>query len=116
LGKPGLGLVYPLFVLYNEKNTNSVFFYCFFKQFIICSKWPSLSVFPNPATTEITINTGNTKGYQFVIFNALGQIIWQQQLNSTINTINIWNFKQGLYFYRITDKAAEVYHGKFIKE
>jgi hypothetical protein len=74
------------------------------------------SVFPNPATNSITFNTGKYKDFKFTIFNAVGKIVLQKQLIASITTLNIQNFKQGIYYYQLINDKGNVISGKFVKE
>jgi hypothetical protein len=72
-----------------------------------------LSVFPNPTSTSITIET-NTRG-TLSIFNLNGQQLLQQQITETNTTIDVCEFNSGVYFVQLTsNKSVQV--GKFIKQ
>ena len=72
-------------------------------------------VFPNPANNSITFNTGLSQNYNLTIFNAIGQIVLQKQIIAHITTLNIQNFKQGMYYYTLINDKGKVINGKFIK-
>ena len=76
------------------------------------------SVFPNPATEEVTIYVTNDKlkdEKQFTITNTVGQILMQRSFSSAQTTLNISSLPAGLYY--LTLKGAFV-NGvqKFVKE
>lgn len=78
----------------------------------------SFTIYPNPATTQLTLNFGelttkNNEMKNITITNALGQIIYNSSffiLNSSFN-IDVSLFKVGLYFIRIGNENR-----KFIKQ
>jgi len=74
-----------------------------------------LSIYPNPATDKITIETSAipTKS-QLSIMNLSSQEILTRQITEPKTQIDISNLPSGVYFVRLTnDKSVEV--GKFIK-
>jgi len=59
----------------------------------------STLVFPNPASTEITVTT-DLDGAKLLIFNIVGQLVIESEINS-ITKINVSDFKNGTYIYKI---------------
>jgi hypothetical protein len=73
----------------------------------------SLSIFPNPAKTEINIIT-ELNYSSLVIVNSLGQFIFQNEKTSILSIESINN---GVYFIQLLDKENKVIGTKkFIKE
>ena len=68
----------------------------------------SISFYPNPATSTITIET--TKKEDIRIFDIRGKLVISNQISNKAN-IDISRLEQGVYFIK-----AENYSGKFIKE
>jgi hypothetical protein len=69
------------------------------------------SVFPNPASQEISISTEGMKGEPSMrIINALGQeVMAAVLLNEGVNTISIMHLSPGVYFCELkSDEAIEV--------
>ena len=60
----------------------------------------TLSIYPNPATENIKIQSQNDIS-RVMIINCTGQIIYDCTNNSKFMTINIESFKQGLYIIRV---------------
>ncbi|MBA2612472.1 MAG: T9SS type A sorting domain-containing protein [Bacteroidetes bacterium] len=56
-------------------------------------------VYPNPASTEITVTT-NVDGAKLLIFNIMGQLLIENELN-TLTKINVSELKNGTYIYKI---------------
>jgi len=67
----------------------------------------SLSVFPNPAHTHITINYGNFNsmgGYTLKIINAIGQTVFTTPINQQTSYINLSTWTgRGIYFVQLID-------------
>jgi hypothetical protein len=76
------------------------------------------SLFPNPATSEITFDVVKKGNYQLVVLNALGQkIIENAVFNETNSTINISSLTNEFYNYSILDENGHlIATGKFIKD
>ncbi len=75
-----------------------------------------ISLYPNPATDKITIETfPTTIKSQLLITNLNGQEIITRQITELKTQIDISNLPAGIYFVRLTsDKTVEV--GKIIKQ
>jgi hypothetical protein len=74
------------------------------------------NVFPNPANTTLTISISAVikENYNFKLLSAYGNTVHEQKnCNSFINTIDIAQFKAGIYFLVIEDKD-KVYTRKII--
>jgi len=75
--------------------------------------YPSLRVYPNPTTGQLTIENGELTMHNVEIYNVVGQkqeIIVNCPL-STVNSIDVSHLPAGMYFLRISDKVV-----KFMKE
>jgi polyhydroxybutyrate depolymerase len=71
-----------------------------------------LSIFPNPANTEINITYPSSINTDIVISNAMGQVIMKAQNN---NKIHISNLTNGLYFVSVIQENKR-YTEKLIKQ
>ena len=94
---------YPLGV-YNQPSTTS-----------------TLKIYPNPSSTEVTIETSPTPtipistGSHLSIMNFIGQEIITRQITGVKMLIDICNLPNGVYFVRMTnDRTVKV--GKIIKQ
>jgi hypothetical protein len=79
---------------------------------------PNIQVFPNPATTHITLDLGaqNQRIETLNIFTITGQkAISLTQLNSS-KPIDIQNLKSGIYLLEGLLESGERFVGKFVKE
>ena len=73
-----------------------------------------ISIYPNPASSEIFISTDfKLQNAKYQIYNIAGQLIKNGQINNSPKQVSIVGLNSGLYFIRITDKEL-VYTRKFI--
>ena len=78
----------------------------------INSNAKAISIFPNPANTEINIVLPSNDNTQIEITNAIGQLIIKDQNK---NKIDISNLKNGLYFISVKH-GKQTYTQKIIKQ
>ena len=65
-------------------------------------EFPSMHVFPNPATDRVTLSTETGSIKEVVFINLQGQAILRKEFGSgTDATINVSGLKHGLYLLRI---------------
>jgi len=76
------------------------------------SNTTSISIYPNPATTELNINFTSLDDIQIEISDALGRLIIKDHNK---NKIDISNLVHGLYFISIKQRE-QIYTKKLIKE
>jgi len=70
--------------------------------FIYEQKNISISLYPNPAYENVFIGLPeNTHNSEIMIVNLLGQIVFQEQVNGSILSINVSGYNDGMYFVRI---------------
>ena len=78
----------------------------------------SVSIYPNPANDQITIDCGNlanVTGWKIKVTNALGQEVFNQPMNTQqyVVPLNTWS-GQGMYFVKIINAQNEVVNIKKI--
>jgi hypothetical protein len=80
------------------------------------SRQSAVSIYPNPSSTQITIETPKTTSkFLISIFNLNGQEVINQKLTAPGTSIDISNLPQGIYCVRLTsDNIVKVL--KIIKE
>jgi uncharacterized repeat protein (TIGR01451 family) len=73
----------------------------------------SLSIYPNPAHTNLTIAT-NHSGNTVAIYNAQGSIVMKQTMNGSAETLNIAELAGGVYYVEVSTTQG-IARKKFIK-
>jgi hypothetical protein len=62
----------------------------------------TIQVFPNPASTNITIQVNERElGAPVFIFNALGQEVFSERISSANQTLSMENLSEGFYFLKL---------------
>jgi hypothetical protein len=80
---------------------------------IIESSSKSFTIFPNPAKDMIYL-TGINKKATVIIYELSGKLLLFKDIYGD-TSINIANYKPGLYFIKIIDRENNTYQHKFIK-
>ena len=77
----------------------------------------SVSVYPNPATNEIRVQSSKFRVQSVEIFNVLGEKVYgnAETSHSTAETINITALSSGIYFVRVKTSDG-MRAGRFVKE
>lgn len=75
-----------------------------------------ISIYPNPTTNKITIESKEQEVLDATIYNILGELMLKKQLSTGINEIEIGSLSKGIYFYQVSDKNKIIQIGKFIME
>lgn len=77
----------------------------------------SLSVFPNPTTNSLTIETSEISGKKlsYQLFNMQAQLLKSNQIVNDITTIDSEELPKGTYFLKIHDAEQEIKSFKIIK-
>ena len=74
-----------------------------------------VSLYPNPATSEITIETSLTDNNNIKISDVTGKLISNNSFKTTKITLSVLDFDPGIYFYSIYDvNGKDLYSSKFI--
>ena len=75
---------------------------------------PALTLFPNPAASELTIKTSGNNYSSFTITNLVGQQMLQQTIAGNETKVNISQLPAGVYFVTFIGECGEVVK-KFVK-
>ena len=67
-----------------------------------------VSLYPNPASSSITVTLGGVKQFQLIIYNAFGAQVDSQHLSIGKNEINILNLPNGIYFAKIGNMVKKI--------
>ena len=70
------------------------------------SNVPSISIYPNPVRNELNIKMSANEYNTVQIINTLGQVVLQQQLNSTETQINVKSLVPGTYYIMLKGSAG----------
>lgn len=74
-----------------------------------------VSLYPNPAKNEITIETSLTNNNSVKVFDVTGKLISDASFKTNKITLSVSNLDGGVYFYNILDVAGNVLHSnKFV--
>ena len=77
----------------------------------------AVSLFPNPATTDLTISLeGNSSIKEISIYDVNGKLILQKQINSNNSKIKINQFAKGIYIIEGITDNGERFSRKFVKD
>ncbi len=71
-----------------------------------------LHVYPNPVSSTLYIENNNSSNLEYEIYSITGQLMLQNKLPFSNNTIDVSQFSEGIYFLRLTDKNSD---GSLIK-
>jgi len=63
----------------------------------------SLDIYPNPASSVISIINGRYPNLEYEFYNVLGQRLLEGSLSNTINEISIESLDEGVYFLYLID-------------
>ena len=65
-----------------------------------------LQVYPNPATTTITVMNSKYPELTFALYDVVGKQISGGSLNATMNTISVSSIAEGVYFLHLVDQDS----------
>lgn len=66
-----------------------------------------LKIYPNPASTSITVMNNRYPNLTYHFYNVIGQRIHSGALSNTMNTIKVDNLSEGVYFLHLTDEDSQ---------
>lgn len=75
---------------------------------------PTISLSPNPATDNVTVQLGNAETGSVRIVDALGNTIYNEMIANGTKSIDVSNFKNGVYFVIIDPSDAKPVNRKLI--
>jgi lysyl endopeptidase len=67
----------------------------------------TLEIYPNPATSHITVMNNKYPNLSYTIFNLLGQKLKEGSLSNTENMLSVESFNDGIYFLYLVDNDSE---------
>lgn len=57
-----------------------------------------ISIYPNPASTELIISSENLSSIQFTLFDALGNVVLEDEMNNGDLSLDVSSLENGVYF------------------
>lgn len=74
------------------------------------------SVFPNPTNDYLNVSLNSFIANQTIeLYNALGELVISEKLNSNFTHLNIENNSNGIYTLRITENGVVIFKTKIVK-
>lgn len=67
-----------------------------------------IMVYPNPATTEVTVKTNGKEAYTIELLTLNGTLLYKSKAMETLHRINLSNLSNGVYF--VTVKSNNFHH------
>jgi hypothetical protein len=63
-----------------------------------------ISLYPNPASTNITLQVNSPLiGEEYIVFDAIGKVIYKNKIQSTNEIIQLNGFNNGNYFIKVNE-------------
>ena len=87
---------------------------CYFTSVKDYSKDYQVKLYPNPASSELKINS-SVQIHEYTILNNIGTVVLKGNLLD-VQSINVSSLSTGLYIIKLQDKSGKSYQSKFIKE
>ena len=75
----------------------------------------TFSVYPNPASDDLTVNFEGAEFAEFILYDVLGNQVYARQITNA-TTLNLTHFKPGLYFCVLTIGGARLQKKLFISD
>ncbi|HRG01014.1 MAG TPA: T9SS type A sorting domain-containing protein [Bacteroidia bacterium] len=75
----------------------------------------TISFFPNPAQNQLNFDVKPSDNFNIELFNNLGQLLINEEINSVKKIIDIHSLANGIYFIKIIDNSGMTSSIKFIK-
>jgi aminopeptidase N len=75
----------------------------------------TFSIFPNPATDRITIDCQDGQCLNLSIYNMVGELVLQSELNGIANEVDISSIAKGIYIIKVSGANGTV-QKKLVKE
>jgi hypothetical protein len=75
---------------------------------------PVLTLMPNPADNYVTVSTGTAGNATMKVVDVLGNVVMTTVITDGTETINIGDFKNGVYFIQVESSEAKLMTRKLI--
>ncbi len=80
----------------------------------VLATYNNVTLYPNPATDELTIKTANSSYTSLTISNSIGQVMMQQAISNTQTKVNVKALPAGLYYVTVKGENGNSVQ-KFVK-
>ena len=77
---------------------------------------PELEIYPNPAFSLLNIQNNSAQLFQFTLYNSLGEKIITKSLTNKTSIIDLSDYSDGIYFYKLISDKQLIKSGKIIKQ
>ena len=67
-----------------------------------------ITIFPNPFSDIINVNTGEYKGLQLMVYNLDGSVFIEKKVAKSNTQLDFSSFPAGLYFIRLSNGQKEI--------
>ena len=68
----------------------------------------TFNIYPNPAKDFVKVSTDNGQQTTVRIYNVLGMMIEEIEINSNEIEINVSDYKSGIYFINISNEESNI--------
>ena len=96
------------------KNSNTIQVNVMCKELVVSTQ-NNFTIFPNPATQEITITSQDVSAKSIYIIDAVGQVVQTILTEQTLINIDIQPYANGVYFIKINSETGSITKS-FVKE
>jgi hypothetical protein len=79
----------------------------------------NVSIYPNPFNSRINIiinKASQIKNADIMIYNTLGEVVWNTTISNDLTTIETNIFKAGIYYYRVTSAGKAIQSGRMVSQ
>ena len=80
----------------------------------VISNKDKIDIYPNPTSETLTIKTAQDAYNTYTITNSMGQVLLQNELNSTVTNVNVKTLAPGLYCITLRGESGTIVQ-KFVK-
>ncbi len=108
--------------VYQDQNGNMVVYHPYVSFYATCNdcsnvnvedmEKDNITVYPNPASTNLTVTLAGNEAATVQLFNLVGQQVYSETAVNTAN-INVNNFKAGVYMLKVSQNG-KVYTSKVV--
>jgi hypothetical protein len=72
-------------------------------------------VYPNPGVGTFYLES-NAENAQVEVFDALGQLVYKEQITGAVHTIKLDEYKKGMFYLRVMSNNKMLYTTKLVNQ